>query len=172
MELPCIVITCPTFTCPSRGCKWLVAEPHHLTSPMSVSIRTFGCKKPFLQSLSLFGLYLPAWLPLQHPEAWCTQVLALCGVCLFCTTALSWAAPGPAPGKSGAELDKAIEANVEAQDYAEETAPVRAQIIKGEPAALISSGTGDISTTGGLVQHHLPLLASDKNRAVGNAHGW
>ena len=75
-------------------------------------------------------------------------MLALCGVCLLCTAALSWAEPGAEPAKSGAELDKAINSNVEAQDYAEETAPVRAQIIKGEPAALISSGTGDISTTG------------------------
>ncbi|CAL5218414.1 g90 [Coccomyxa viridis] len=76
------------------------------------------------------------------------KVLALFGVILLCTAALSWAETTPEPAKSGAELDKAIESNVEAQDYAEETAPVRAQIIKGEPAALISSGTGDISTTG------------------------
>ena len=57
-------------------------------------------------------------------------------------------AQAPAPAKSGAELEKAIEANVEAQDYQEETVPVNAQVIKAEPAALIASGTGDISTTG------------------------
>lgn len=37
---------------------------------------------------------------------------------------------------------------MEAQDYQEETVPVNAQVIKGEPAAMIASGTGDISTTG------------------------
>jgi hypothetical protein len=58
------------------------------------------------------------------------------------------ATPAPQPGKSGTELDKAVEANVEAQDFQEETAPVYAQIIKAESAALIASGTGDISTTG------------------------
>ena len=57
-------------------------------------------------------------------------------------------AAAPQPAKSGAELEKAIEANVEAQDYQEETVPVNAQVIKAEPAALIASGTGDISTTG------------------------
>ena len=83
------------------------------------------------------------------------QVLALFGVCLLCTAALSQAETTPEPAKSGAELDKAIETNVEAQDYAEETTPVRAQIIKGEPAALISSGTGDISTTGAFLPQNL-----------------
>ena len=77
------------------------------------------------------------------------------GVCLLCTAALSQAETTPEPAKSGAELDKAIETNVEAQDYAEETTPVRAQIIKGEPAALISSGTGDISTTGAFLPQNL-----------------
>ncbi len=72
----------------------------------------------------------------------------------------SQAAPAPEPAKSGAELDKAIKANVEAQDYQEETAPVRAQIIKGEPAALIASGTGDISTIGTL--YTSVALPSDK----------
>ena len=95
-------------------------------------------------------LHLPCILLLHtHILIACdTQVLALCGVCLLCAAALSGADQSPEPAKSGTELDKAIEANVEAQDYAEETAPVRAQIIKGEPAALIASGTGDISTTG------------------------
>ena len=76
------------------------------------------------------------------------QVLALLGLCLLWTAAVSHAANSTEPAKSGADLEKAIEANVEAQDYQEETAPVRAQIIKSEPAALIASGTGDISTTG------------------------
>lgn len=69
--------------------------------------------------------------------------------CVLCApTLLEAAAPAPQPAKSGAELEKAIEANVEAQDYQEETVPVNAQVIKAEPAALIASGTGDISTTG------------------------
>ncbi|KAK9821811.1 hypothetical protein WJX81_008502 [Elliptochloris bilobata] len=50
--------------------------------------------------------------------------------------------------KTGAELERAVEANVEAQDYQEETSPVKAQVVQGEPAALLASGTGDISTTG------------------------
>lgn len=73
-------------------------------------------------------------------------------------------AQAPAPAKSGAELEKAIEANVEAQDYQEETVPVNAQVIKAEPAALIASGTGDISTTGAsseapLTTHFLFILS-------------
>lgn len=87
-------------------------------------------------------------------------MLALCGLCLLCTAVSSQAAPAPEPAKSGAELDKAIKANVEAQDYQEETAPIRAQIIKGEPAALIASGTGDISTIGTL--YTSVALPSDK----------
>ena len=109
------------------------------------------------------------------------QVLALCGVCLLCTATLCWAESTPEPAKSGAELDKAIETNVEAQDYAEETTPVRAQIIKGEPAALISSGTGDISTTGALLQRHPlcwrlmriePSAPSHKSTAVHGSRQW
>ena len=75
-------------------------------------------------------------------------MFALCALCLLCIAATSQAAPAPLPAKSGTELEEAIESNVEAQDYQEETTAVRAQIIKGEPAALIASGTGDISTTG------------------------
>lgn len=76
----------------------------------------------------------------------CAAALAL----LLCTALVHTvtAAGAPEPGKSGAELEKAIEANVEAQDMQEETTPVSAQIIKAEPAAQIASGTGDISTTG------------------------
>jgi hypothetical protein len=76
----------------------------------------------------------------------CAAALAL----LLCAahTAAAAAATAPEPGKSGAELEKAIEANVEAQDMQEETTPVNAQIIKAEPAAALASGTGDISTTG------------------------
>ncbi len=85
------------------------------------------------------------------------QVLALLGLCLLCTVAVSRAAnSADEPAKSGADLEKAIEANVEAQDYQEETAPVRAQIVKGEPAALLASGTGDISTTG-MCRHLRPM---------------
>ncbi|CAK0736969.1 hypothetical protein CVIRNUC_000833 [Coccomyxa viridis] len=76
------------------------------------------------------------------------KVLALFAMCLLCIAATAQAAPAPQPAKSGTELEEAIEANVEAQDYQEETTAVRAQIVKGEPAALIASGTGDISTTG------------------------
>lgn len=50
--------------------------------------------------------------------------------------------------QSGQALDDAIEANSEAQDYNEETEPVKAQIVKEEPAVLIASGTGDVDTTG------------------------
>lgn len=93
------------------------------------------------------------------------QVLALCGLCLLCTAAFAQKAPGPEPAKSGAELEKAIKANVEAQDYQEETTPIKAQIIKGEPAALIASGTGDISTIG-----VMQLQASFHDNGVPEAH--
>ncbi len=83
-------------------------------------------------------------------------MLALCALCLLCIAATAQAAPAPQPAKSGTELEEAIEANVEAQDYQEETTAVRAQIVKGEPAALIASGTGDISTTGDLPSSHAP----------------
>ena len=79
------------------------------------------------------------------------QVLAAWSVvaaCLLCAALHTHAAPAPKPGLSGAELEEAIEANVEAQSFQEETTPVEAQIIKAEPAALIASGTGDISTIG------------------------
>ena len=78
----------------------------------------------------------------------CAAGAALCSLLLCTAIALAAAATAPEPAKSGAELEKAIEANVEAQDYQEETQPVSAQIIKAEPAALLASGTGDISTTG------------------------
>ena len=83
-------------------------------------------------------------------------MLALCALCLLCIAATTQAAPAPQPAKSGTELEEAIEANVEAQDYQEETTAVRAQIVKGEPAALIASGTGDISTTGDSLTRMLP----------------
>ena len=74
--------------------------------------------------------------------------LALCALVFSAAALTAAAAPAPEPGLSGAELESAIEANVEAQDFQEETEPVKAQVIKAEPAALIASGTGDISTTG------------------------
>nr|QOL01068.1 putative extracellular protein CSOL_002 [Pseudococcomyxa simplex] len=88
----------------------------------------------------------------QHRQAHMCRAPAAAiflAACVLCApTLLEAAAPAPQPAKSGAELEKAIEANVEAQDYQEETVPVNAQVIKAEPAALIASGTGDISTTG------------------------
>lgn len=50
--------------------------------------------------------------------------------------------------KSGEELAEAVETNSEAQDYNEKTMPVKAQVVKQEPAAMIASGTGDLDTTG------------------------
>ena len=93
--------------------------------------------------------------------------VGLCSLLLCTALAHAAAAIAPEPAKSGTELENAIEANVEAQDYQEETQPVSAQIIKAEPAALIASGTGDISTTGAREQgaHHgrsmlVPVRAS------------
>lgn len=50
--------------------------------------------------------------------------------------------------QSGQALDDAIEANSEAQDYNEDTNPVKAQIVQEEPAVMLASGTGDLDTTG------------------------
>lgn len=58
------------------------------------------------------------------------------------------AAQSTEPAKSGTSLEDAVEANSEAQDYKEDTKPVKAQVVKQEPAVMISSGTGDIDTTG------------------------
>lgn len=60
----------------------------------------------------------------------------------------SEAAKSTEPIKSGNDLAEAVEANSEAQDYNEASKPVKAQVIKEEPAAMIASGTGDLDTTG------------------------
>ena len=53
-----------------------------------------------------------------------------------------------ASGAAGEELKKQIDDNSEAQEYKENTKPVKAQIVKQEAAANLESGTGDVSTTG------------------------
>lgn len=58
------------------------------------------------------------------------------------------AALSTAAAISGEALTDAVEANSESQDYNEETKPIKAQVIKEEPAAMIASGTGDLDTTG------------------------
>ena len=58
------------------------------------------------------------------------------------------AAESTETAKSGEELTEAVEANSEAQDYNEKTKPVKAQVVKQEPAAMLASGTGDLDTTG------------------------
>lgn len=60
------------------------------------------------------------------------------------------AAQSTEAAKSGEELTEAVEANSEAQDYNEKTKPVKAQVVKQEPAAMLASGTGDLDTTGDL----------------------
>ena len=58
------------------------------------------------------------------------------------------AAQSTETAKSGEDLTEAVEANSEAQDYNEKTKPVKAQVVKQEPAAMLASGTGDLDTTG------------------------
>lgn len=66
-------------------------------------------------------------------------------------------------GQTGQALDDAIEANSEAQDYNEETKPVKAQIVKEEPAVTIASGTGDLDTTGVPPCSHFPLVYQNQS---------
>ena len=65
-------------------------------------------------------------------------------------TAASEAEKSTEQAKSGDALEDAVEANSEAQDYKEDTKPVKAQIVKQEPAVMIASGTGDVDTAGEL----------------------
>ena len=51
---------------------------------------------------------------------------------------------------------------MEAQDFQEETEPVKAQVIKAEPAALIASGTGDIAPSGRHVTCSCPPFIRSK----------
>lgn len=52
--------------------------------------------------------------------------------------------------KSGEDLAEAVEINSGAQDYNEKAKPIKAQVVKQEPAAMIASGTGDLDTTGAI----------------------
>ena len=70
------------------------------------------------------------------------------------------AAKSTETAKSGEELAEAVEANSEAQDYNEKTKPVKAQIVKQEPAAMIASGTGDLDTTGTHLTHRHTMALS------------
>lgn len=109
------------------------------------------------------GLQRPSLTPiLVLLQAWSLLLL----LCLFSSSALAQqqnttntpvttttSNATDAKGLEGAALAAAIDENSEAQEFKEETIPVSAQVIKGEKAAVLNAGTGDVSTTG-VCRHH------------------